>query len=523
MTQPNKTIIDSVSLDFAINHISYYYDTDFFPRAEEFLALTHYWTEVKEYLLESDLDQTLTAAPIVEPWPKVRGGYRVVHRLEPLDSLVYTALAKVVSAQVESSRVSPEIACSYRLTDEPNSFFGDSSGFEVFRTRCEALAQTHTYVLCTDISDFYNKLYLHRLQNALQLATDEPVGISKRIEYFLTALNTKASQGIPVGPAASIVMSEAALTDVDKFLYTKGLEFVRYVDDFRIFGTTKIQLESLLQNLTLYLHENQRLSLNSAKTYILESSKFIADELQNQYQQEKLHILDDLEGLDPYSSGLRRAQEDDPKEQIDAEQLLLNALSKLLSHTVLDLGLVRAIVRRAKSNKVGGLAKLLLQNLNFLSPAINDIALYLDAVSTDDFLKTHKEDFVLVCEDSSLNIRVVRLWMEWYFSRHKILLNEAKIRSFVYSSERLRPQAQAAITQGNESWIKERKTKLLHYSYWDRRSIILAASLLSKDERDKWLKPLINENKLGKVETWMARWVMEGSPKQGDFDDDIVW
>lgn len=120
MSQPIKAILTQESLDFALAHVSHYYDTDFFPRTEEFLALAYHWDEV-------DIDQVLSAAPIAEAWPKTRGGYRVVHRLEPLDALLYTAMAKIMLPAVEKSRSSPEIACSYRLTDGNDSFFGEGS------------------------------------------------------------------------------------------------------------------------------------------------------------------------------------------------------------------------------------------------------------------------------------------------------------------------------------------------------------------------------------------------------------
>jgi len=516
MSNPNKTILSESSLDFALAHISSYYDTDFFPRTEEFLALSYHWEEVRNHILESDLDKVLSAAPIAEPWPKTKGGYRVVHRLEPLDSLVYTALAKVVLPAVEKSRSSPEIACSYRFTDEHDSFFGEGSGFEVFRDRCNALADAYGFVLSTDISDFYNKIYLHRLQNALQLATDIPPGISKRIEYFLTALNTKASQGIPVGPAASIVMSEVTLNDVDKYLYSKGLEHVRYVDDFRIFANTEARLVEVLQGLTLYLHENQRLSLNSEKTYILPSEKFVIKELNNQYTQEKLHLLDEIQGVDPYLVDYSEGPDEEDAQPEEAGEVLLNALNKLLSYRTLDLGLIRAIVRRAKAYKVDSIVVPLLERIEFVAPAINDVVLYFDALSTDDFLSMYSTRMAAACDDPASHIRVVRLWLEWYFSKHLTLLQVPRIRSFVFSSERLRPQAQAAITLKSEAWIKERKTKLLHYAYWDRRSIIMAASLLAKDEREKWLLPLIKGDSLDIVEKWMAKWVMDGSPTDVD-------
>ena len=243
MTQPLKTLINADSLDFALRHITTYYDTDFFPRAEEFLAIGHSWDEVKNHILESDLDHILSAPPLVEPWPKTRSGFRIVHRPEPLDSIVFAALAKTIASDVEAARASPEVACSYRISESDRSFFADGSGFNVYRERCENLSTDFPFVLSADISDFYNKIYLHRLQNAIQSATDDPPGISKRIEYFLTALNTRASQGIPVGPAASIIMAEATLIDADQFIYGRGFEHVRYVDDFRIFGNSLQELK----------------------------------------------------------------------------------------------------------------------------------------------------------------------------------------------------------------------------------------------------------------------------------------
>ena len=51
MPQPLKTLISPESLDFALRHISRYYDTDFFPRTEEFFAIRHCWGQVKDYIL----------------------------------------------------------------------------------------------------------------------------------------------------------------------------------------------------------------------------------------------------------------------------------------------------------------------------------------------------------------------------------------------------------------------------------------------------------------------------------------
>lgn len=518
MTQPLKTLIDADSLDFALRHISTYYDTDFFPRTEEFLAIGHSWDEVKNHVLESDFDHILSAPPLVEPWPKTRSGFRIVHRPEPLDSIVYAALAKTIASDVESARASPEVACSYRISESDRSFFADGSGFNVYRERCENLSADFPFVLSTDISDFYNKIYLHRLQNAIQVATDDPPGISKRIEYFLTALNTGASQGIPVGPAASIIMAEATLIDADQFIYGRGFEHVRYVDDFRVFGNSHQDLQSLLQEFCVYLHENQRLSLSPEKTRISKSEDFINQELNNQYQLEKLEILSEIEVVNPYTMEI----EDVDLVVIDnAGAILLDALTRITKFETLDLGVIRAIVRRARAHGIKDIAGSLMEHIAFFAPAINDIALYLDSITDADFVSSFGSNLQGLCDHPSSNIRAVRLWLEWYFSRHEALLSIARIRAFVFSSKRLRPQARAAITMNNQAWIKDRKNQLLHYAYWDRRSILLAAQILSKDEREKWLGPIIKGGSLDHMDKWMAKWVIDGAPDEFPLDDDL--
>lgn len=518
MTQPLKTLINAEHLDFAFRHITHYYDTDFFPRAEEFFAIGHAWGEVKSFLLNSDFDTILSAPPLVEPWPKPKSGFRIVHQPEPLDSLVYAALAKKIASEVEAARAAPEVACSYRISESDRSFFGDGSGFKVYRERCENLSAEYPFVLSADIADFYNKIYLHRLQNAIQLAIDVPEGISKRIEYFLTALNSKASQGIPVGPAASIIMAEAALIDTDQFIDGRGFQHVRYVDDFRIFGNSHGELQSLLQDLCVYLHENHRLTLASGKTRIIKSDTFLHEELNNQYQLEKLEILGEIEVVNPYTM---EVEDVDYGVIENAGEVLLDALTRTTKFETLDLGVIRAIVRRAKAHGITDIAKSLLNNIEFFSPAVNDIALYLDAVTDPDFISDYAEDLTALCDHPAANMRAVRLWLEWYFSRHALLLEIPRIRSYVFAGTHLRAQARAAITTNNQAWVKDRKNRLLHYAYWDRRSILLAAKNLSKDEREKWLAPILKGGHLDQMDIWMAKWVLDGSPETDPLEDDL--
>ena len=47
------------ALEFARRHIGAYYDTDFFPKPFEFLAVWHCWDEIKAYLLATPLKEVL--------------------------------------------------------------------------------------------------------------------------------------------------------------------------------------------------------------------------------------------------------------------------------------------------------------------------------------------------------------------------------------------------------------------------------------------------------------------------------
>jgi hypothetical protein len=118
---------------------------------------------------------------------------------------------------------------------------------------------------------------VHRLQNIIESCEPKHQELSKVIEDFLIRLNNGASSGIPIGPAASIIMSETILLDIDNFLSQLGIEYVRYADDIRIFSNSKNKLISVLSDMSEFLHNVHRLSLSSSKTKLIESEKFIEE------------------------------------------------------------------------------------------------------------------------------------------------------------------------------------------------------------------------------------------------------
>src|SRR5689334_10876050 len=98
------TSIPAEALDFARNHLTHFWDSDFFPKAYEFDALWAQWEQVRAYLSSTPIDELEVVLPRIMAAPKPDGGYRIVHQLDPLNAIAYTAMAYHVSAAVEAAR-----------------------------------------------------------------------------------------------------------------------------------------------------------------------------------------------------------------------------------------------------------------------------------------------------------------------------------------------------------------------------------------------------------------------------------
>lgn len=494
------------SVEFAKKHIENYYDSDFFPKAFEFEAIWHSWDEVKKFLLGSNIGKLRTKHPLTMASKKPSGSYRIVHQLEPIDTIIYTALAYLIAEKLEKVRAKNDIACSYRFVIDEGSFFEKNAGFKTFTDSIENLSEKYHYILVTDITDFYNQIYLHRLNNAIERAAPDLKIIADDTERFISSLNDKASKGVPVGPAASIIMSEAVLIDIDEYIADFGVQHTRYVDDMRIFSDSRDDLEKILEKLTLYLHENHRLTLASDKTFIQETIKYVEGVLHNQYEMEKVEIFKTLEIFNPYSG--MTYEKVLVEEKINLEGQLKYISEQLLKRESIDLGLARALIRKAKVNRVYFVADIIFENFDFFSPVINDVVLYFQTLSNKEWvtLNQHKITFLTTC--ASIGQSIVRYWMEWFFSGDENLLKIPDIRSFIYQGDSVENKAFASITSKNVSWVRDNKNKVFYVGEKGKRAILRSTKILPKDERDNWLKN-IEKNTPEELDRWIIKWIID--------------
>jgi hypothetical protein len=432
--------------------------------------------------------------------PKPGAGFRVVTQLDPIDAIIYAALSYEAAPGVENSRIPRDrrIACSYRVDLDPKGrLFASESGWPQYHEHSKHLAETglYTHVLLADIADFYNQIYSHRVQSALEIANVPPAR-SRNVEQFLLSLTAKQSRGVPVGPSASILLAEALLTDVDNFLLRSGVPFTRFVDDFRIFCTSKRQAVRVYHDLVEYVYTSHRLILEPWKSRILPIKNFVdhelvdPDEIERSSRVEKIHAL--IEQI-LSESGYPVGEDDllDQDKDRAVKENLVELFEECVAKTPLHLGLARYLLRRAVRLRTPALNETVFKNLTKLRSVFRDVILYLTVSVPKERATQRGNEIVDFLKSSDYGqIPFLRLWgMELFQSRSDMLSPDAALDLAIEFCGDLgtRPSALAARAAKKIDWVRAQKEVWANYSPWDRRAIIYSGSVLPITERRVWL------------------------------------
>lgn len=497
-------------VEWALKHLQKFPHSDFYPRLFEFQAISHNWEEVKKYLLSLDLDTYNPKSPLITLAPKPNGNYRCAHQLDPLDSLIYTALLREICEGIEQYRIpqSEEIVYSYRI--KPNmegSFFANDQGWDAFASRSDALADKFRkgYVIVADITDFYNQIYTHRINN---LIVEAGKGIydeqAKITENFLLSLNKNTSRGIPVGPAPSIILAELIMGNIDKKIsgYTKN--FVRYVDDIRIFFDKPEDAIYALHDLTMYLYSYHRLVLSGEKTEIIPVRTFREKYMKDEKEQEKATLktkanelatekMDELvKNLPEYSPDF---DYDDEYEKtlakiFDEEQL------KLLSSTYYELfkkalepprdyGLLKHVLRQSKTYRIRSIVPLVLDRFYAIRPVIREAVIYLDAVINDTTVITYKTEFESLYSHFLMKLPFINIWVSRLLQNDSF--NKIDLPSDYDNILSTREQALIALRRKDTTWVRGFRDNIDVLGPWEKRAVIYSMSILPLDE----MRPLV--------------------------------
>ncbi|MCQ3812239.1 MAG: RNA-directed DNA polymerase [Acidimicrobiia bacterium] len=497
--------VQDASLEWAIKHVMRFGDTDVFPLPFEYGAIQEDWGDIKTFLKRQEIDTWGVREYRRMLTPKHRLGFRIATQLDPLDTLLICALVYEVGEEFESVRIPADqnIVHSYRFLPTADGLLYDSAvNFGTFRKQSIDLATepSTSFVLMTDIADFFPRLYSHVVENAMISATKSP-DHARVITKLINAWNMGVSYGIPVGPSPFRLIAELAINDIDSALLAENIRFCRYSDDYRIFAPNERSAREALAFLANTLFQSHGLTLQGSKTELIPADQFVdrfgrAERDQERYglQKDYISLLKKLNLFNKYDPTSYDDLDDEARDAVDSLNLWELLRQEATSNRHLDVALVSFVLGRIRELGLKDEDNLLLRYLDRLSPAFREVVETLISqshLSESDTAALGKKLIDLFQHDAVGYLDYHREWLIHAFTKDAAWGQTdqlIKLYQQHFDSPTQRAITLALGRAGSWHWIKPRKHGVFDLSPWNRRAFLYAASCLPGDESGHWFR-----------------------------------
>lgn len=450
----------------------------------------------------------------------MRYAFRTITQLDPLDFLIFAALIREVADDIETRRVGNDkkVVFSYRVdVASDGQLFNPAIGYERFRARSRTiLRRPHvTHVALADIADFYPRIYHHRLENALNAATNKSNHV-KAIMHLLSGWNETETFGIPVGNQPSRLLAEITLSDVDEALLANGIAFTRYNDDFRIFSASHAEAYRSLAFLADVLYRNHGLTLQPQKTFVTTAEEFRERFLKTPEQRESDSLRDKFEQL---AEELGLANEYEPIDYgdlTDEQQQLVDSLNlkglfeEEIGSEEPDFVNVRFVLSRMAQLGDATLADAAIDNIEVLYPVVPEIVEYLRALrnlSGEEYARIGAKLLDALRDSIIGELEYHRMWGLHVFSESTEWNNAERFFQMLGEARDNVTRRKLILAMGRahqRTWFQMQWRNLFNEPPWSRRALIAAGSCLPFDARKHWYKSI--ETRLDPLEAAVMRW-----------------
>ncbi|WP_417449838.1 RNA-directed DNA polymerase [Kordiimonas sp.] len=489
---------------WAIKHLVLFGDTDIFPHPMEFEFLEAKTAEIAESLAKIPLRNHRVTSLVETLHPKSRYGFRMAHQMFPIDAVIFSAATVSIAAEIESARGdAPKTAelnkaFSYRYINHSEDYrmFSDAHRYGDWRECLSTntiFTANFTNVITTDISDFYQRIYRHRLENCLNSYTRNSPFV-KFLENCMNDWRGRQSFGIPVGSNACRLLAEAALCDTDQALLSEGYQYTRYVDDIVVLLTEDQDPYTALAFLAGHLMVNEGLSLNSQKTKILSLEQYISslnhDSGEDREQAEQASITK----LYWAAYGEDEAIDEEALAELKARELLPE-LEEEMSEDHWDIGRIRILLRAIRLTKSRAASEFIVRRFKDLIPFIKDVVLVIEELKKDGDASFDKmSEFIvdLLLSDTLRTLQASRAWLFELFVRDLLPIDNNQIKRLSVLSETLDKRYLITLRYklGDINFFRKQKTRINELSPWEQPVLIWGARCLPKDEYTHWVRSI---------------------------------
>ena len=160
--------LSTSSLEWAVESVADHSDGDLFPRIAEMTAIRARKAEFAREIAGKPLTQFAPGAHRRFIVPKDEVSYRQATQLDPQDSIILSAIAYEFGLGIEARRRPQDQVFSYRLSPSvSHGLYSSQSSWNDFWTKAAQLGRLSPSILYCDISDFYNQIYHHTVENQL--------------------------------------------------------------------------------------------------------------------------------------------------------------------------------------------------------------------------------------------------------------------------------------------------------------------------------------------------------------------
>lgn len=218
------------------------------------------------------------------------------------DQIVLQSCVSAVAETIEKKCLDPDIVFSCRLNTDPKhlAFLGNQvDAWKNFQSQTQDRCALNHCVLQLDIKSAYESVNFESFSKFLYDSTDNHP--ATKILVGLLKAFSGTNKGIPFINDSVFFLGNAYFSEVDKILRSHNCKFIRFVDDYRIFGPSTADLEAMLPVLRVDLNKigldinDQKLKLGTGEDYLKAMSKLKYEVIpQSQYA----HTSENIASLD---------------------------------------------------------------------------------------------------------------------------------------------------------------------------------------------------------------------------------